>query len=78
MRDVLVTTVNESYELELRSVTCPTRLLWGERDTEVPVAVAEEAMRLLPDARLRVLPGIGHHVTTIAPDEVRSEIEELL
>ncbi len=78
MRDVLVMVVNESYEHVLPTIECPTRLLWGARDTEVPVSIAEAALDLMPRARLRVLPDVGHHVPSLVPDAVRAELLEML
>ena len=40
-----------------RRSTCPTLLLWADEDRLHPLAIAEEALDLLPDAQLRVLPG---------------------
>ena len=37
----------------------PVLLLWADRDPLYPLRVAEEALRLLPDAQLRVLAGTG-------------------
>jgi pimeloyl-ACP methyl ester carboxylesterase len=37
----------------------PVLLLWSDRDALYPVAVAEEALALLPDGHLRVLPSTG-------------------
>ena len=37
----------------------PTLLLWADEDRLHPLAIAEEALGLLPDAQLRVLPGTG-------------------
>jgi pimeloyl-ACP methyl ester carboxylesterase len=37
----------------------PVLLLWADRDPLYPLAAAEEALRLLPNAQLRVLPGTG-------------------
>lgn len=37
----------------------PVLLLWADNDRLHPVASAEEALRLLPDGQLRVLPGTG-------------------
>lgn len=81
MRDILVKVVNESYEDQLASVMSATTLLWGERDREVPVAIAERALGLLRasgvDASLEVLDGIGHHVPIEAPDALRRVIDSL-
>ncbi|NIA24279.1 MAG: alpha/beta fold hydrolase [Gammaproteobacteria bacterium] len=78
MRDILVTAVNETYEDLLPKIECPTRLVWGSEDDEVPVRVAEAAAELLPNAHLRVVPDAGHHLLIRAPEIVRAEILELL
>ncbi len=70
MRDVLVATVVESYEDELRSVRCPINLLWGDADTVAPLAVAEAAAACSTFARVEVLHGTGHFVPTEAPEQV--------
>lgn len=75
MRDVLVAAVHESYEPELTRVRVPVTMVWGADDTEVPVAVAEEAKEVLEGAELIVLEGIGHFVPTSAPEALRAAIE---
>jgi pimeloyl-ACP methyl ester carboxylesterase len=40
-------------------VACPTLLLWADEDPVHPLSIAEEALDLLPDALLRVLPQTG-------------------
>jgi pimeloyl-ACP methyl ester carboxylesterase len=52
----------------------PTLLLWGEADRVVPIWVAEEMERRLPDARLEVLTECGH----IPPEEKPRESLEIL
>jgi pimeloyl-ACP methyl ester carboxylesterase len=42
-----------------RLIDVPVLLLWADEDPAHPLAVAEEALDLLPDAILRVLPGTG-------------------
>jgi pimeloyl-ACP methyl ester carboxylesterase len=41
------------------SITAPTLLLWADSDRIHPLAGAQEALDLLPDAQLRVLSGCG-------------------
>lgn len=71
MRDILVKVVNESYEDQLALIDAPVSLIWGENDTEVPVAVADKALALLPNASLEVLAGVGHFVPLERPDVIR-------
>jgi pimeloyl-ACP methyl ester carboxylesterase len=52
----------------LSRVTCPTLLVWGERDYLVPPAHADVLLNALPDARLVRLPGAGHVPMEDRPD----------
>lgn len=49
-------------------------LVWGDRDVATPLAQAEKLKRILPNARLTVIPGVGHfpHV------EARAAVVEAL
>jgi pimeloyl-ACP methyl ester carboxylesterase len=56
----------------LSSISCPTLLLWGDRDPISPVAVGERLLALIPDARLRIVQGGAHdlartHAEVLAP-----------
>ncbi|MCB0547655.1 MAG: alpha/beta hydrolase [Phaeodactylibacter sp.] len=45
---------------ELRAVSTPTLLIWGEDEAFFPVVHGERAARLIPGARLEVISGAGH------------------
>jgi pimeloyl-ACP methyl ester carboxylesterase len=79
MRDVLVISVNESYEEELVHLEVPVTLLWGEADREVPLDVATRASALIETTHtLQSLQGIGHLVPTEAPGELASVVGALV
>jgi len=79
LREILVATVNESYEDELGVWHGPTSLLWGADDREVPVAVAERAQLLLgPASSLELLEGVGHLTPTEAPAALAAAAEALV
>jgi pimeloyl-ACP methyl ester carboxylesterase len=44
----------------LSSIGCPTTVVAGEEDAIIPLADHESLARAIPDARLLVLPGVGH------------------
>ncbi len=44
----------------LASIHIPTLLVWGRQDAYFPVAIAEEVVEKLPDARLHVFDRCGH------------------
>jgi pimeloyl-ACP methyl ester carboxylesterase len=82
MRDILVRVVNETYEPQLKMLRDRVLLLWGENDHEVPVAVAEKALRIIKQAggtaELEVLAGVGHLVPTQAPEAITRVLAEEL
>lgn len=78
MRDVLVATVNESYESELAHISAPAIFVWGELDTDVPVAVAQRAAALVRGtSSVREFAGRGHLVPLDNPDALVQAAEEL-
>ncbi|WP_439598580.1 alpha/beta fold hydrolase [Falsiroseomonas sp.] len=70
--------VLERPEPLLARITAPTLLLWGAEDRMVPVANAQEYLRALPDARLVVLPGLGHVPMEEAPAAAAAPLRAFL
>ncbi len=61
MRPTMVKVLGEDWRDALANVSVPTLLIYGKKDEDVPIAVAETAMQALPEgARLVVLEGAGH------------------
>ena len=75
---MLVATVNESYEDQLRAISCPVELVWGDNDDAAPAEIAARAEAMLVDAQLTLLPDVGHFVPTVAPRELRAAIDRRL
>lgn len=44
----------------LHRISCPVQIVWGKDDAMLPLAYAEEFKRLIPGARLEVIPSCGH------------------
>jgi pimeloyl-ACP methyl ester carboxylesterase len=79
MRDVVVASVNESYQDVVSLQSVPVTLVWGELDDVVSVDVASRSLELLKSPhRLVILPGIGHLLPTQAPDELATIVLEAL
>jgi len=68
LRDILVATVNESYEPELGRIAVPTTMVWGEDDHDVPLSSASRAAALLRvPPTVDVVSNCGHLVPTTQP-----------
>lgn len=56
----------------------PVLLLHGAKDPAIPLDWARDAASWLPDARLDVLPGLGHLAHEEAPDQIAARIAAYL
>ena len=73
MRDVLVASVNESYEPELARLAMPVTFVWGSATSRCRVDVRDERRRRWSQATTdaaRTAAGIGHLVPLEAPREL--------
>lgn len=56
----------------------PTMVVWGGRDTLVPVGAAATMARAMPDALVRVIPGAGHVPMLDSPVEITTLLRDFL
>jgi pimeloyl-ACP methyl ester carboxylesterase len=72
--------IRELGELEraIPSVQRPVLLLADPQDALVPIDTGRRLARALPDARLQLVPGAGHHLPRRAPDAVADAITAFL
>lgn len=62
----------------LGGLDLPVLFLVGDRDRAVPPATSEDVARLMPDARVAHLPGLGHLAHEEAPGEVAARIADFV
>jgi pimeloyl-ACP methyl ester carboxylesterase len=62
----------------LERITCPTAVVWGDRDRYIPFSTARELTDRIPDATLTRLAGADHYVMEERPEEVTAALLELL
>ena len=77
MRDILVSAVNDDMSEILQKLNSPIYLIWGDKDKEVPLRVAQEALGMLNDSRLFVLKDVGHNPFINKSNEVMEIIKDL-
>lgn len=78
MREILVKVVAESYETHLASIQCPIRLVWGDDDSETPLAVAMQAASRWDHIELVVCHGAGHLTPLTIPNELRAAVKGMM
>jgi pimeloyl-ACP methyl ester carboxylesterase len=62
----------------LPRLTCPTLVIHGERDLQVPLQAAHLLADAIPNARLDVVAGAGHGAMNELPDEIAARISDFL
>ena len=68
----------DALEHAIGSVRVPVLVLADPRDTIVPFETARRLVRALPDARLQLVEGAGHHLPRRAPEAVADAIVAFL
>jgi 3-oxoadipate enol-lactonase len=58
----------------LREIECPTLLLTGEVDRLCPSSEAADMQSRIPEAKLEILPGVGHFSAIEAPEEFAKRV----
>lgn len=70
--------LHEDLSNDLKRLTVPVLLLWGDCDTISPLAVGERLLSLLPNAQLRVVHGGEHDLAQVYAPAVAPLIEQFL
>lgn len=78
LRKTLVSLVNTDLRDILHNITCPTLLVWGDKDTATPIADAKIIESLIPDAGLCVLEGTGHYSFCEKPYQAHAILKSFL
>ena len=78
MREILKNIVRENIIIELGNLSCPTLILWGEKDTATPLKDAYKMRELIPDSKLITFPDRGHHLPLESPQQVAHHIKEFI
>ena len=61
LRKILVEHVNLDITEEVKKITCPTLIVWGTNDSEVPISDAYELEKLISDAGVVEYEGCTHY-----------------
>jgi pimeloyl-ACP methyl ester carboxylesterase len=68
----------ENPEPQLKHITAPTLLIWGERDGMIPFTNAQDYLRAIPGSRLVAFPDLGHIPQEEAPDRSLAPVRQFL
>ena len=78
LRKTMVNVVNTDVRHLLSEISSPTLLIWGENDTDTPLANAQKIEKLIPDCGLCTIKGAGHFSFLEKPFETHAILESFL
>ena len=70
VRQLLAVMADPDRSAEVARIRCPTLIIHGADDPLVPVGAARHLAKLLPHARLEILPRMGHYLPASALPEL--------
>jgi len=63
---------------ELNRITVPTLIIWGDKDTTIPLGDQETLLKRIRGSRLLVYPGAGHALYWEEPSHIASDIQAFI
>lgn len=78
MQKIFLKVINEDVRQLAASITIPTLLIWGENDTETPVADGEIFHEKISGSKFVVIADAGHFTYLDQPEKVTAEIKTFL
>jgi pimeloyl-ACP methyl ester carboxylesterase len=78
MREIFLKTISYDQTSLLKQISCPTLIIHGDADREMPIEYAYIFHREIPSATLQIMKGIGHFPFQDQPQQVAGYIKEFL
>ncbi|MBI5220860.1 MAG: alpha/beta hydrolase [Candidatus Liptonbacteria bacterium] len=78
LQQTFVRVIEEDLTNYLPDISCPTLILWGDRDTETPLSAGQQMAAMIPQATLSVLPCAGHASFLDQPEKFRDLLLEFI
>lgn len=77
-RQFMAVMADPDRSAEVATIRCPTLILHGADDPLIPVAAAHHLKRLLPQARLEIIDGLGHYLPADKLPRIARAVVEFL
>lgn len=69
LKETFVNTVNEDLTENMKRISQPTLIIWGENDKETPLSDAQKMRSLIVNSKLQILGSAGHFSFLDQPEE---------
>lgn len=77
-RDIFKKTIRQDFRHQLPKIKAPTLVVWGRKDTYVPVRYGKKIHTLIPNAQLQIIEKGGHGLHIHNKNELKKHILDFL
>ena len=78
MRKIFIKTVNQNLRPLLTKIKIPVFIIWGDKDTTLPVSQAKIFKKEIKNATVRIVWGAGHDPHLQKPEQFLSVLNDIL
>ncbi len=75
---LLLPNYSNSVSSDLKTMGKPTLIIWGEKDAQIPLKLAQRLHREIPESRLVIVPEAGHMVLFDASPQVADALSDFI
>ena len=75
---LLLPSYSNSVSSDLKTMGIPTLIIWGEKDAQFPLKLAQRLHREIPESRLVIIPEAGHMILFDAPQAVADALTDFI
>lgn len=75
---LLLSNYSNSVSSDLKTMGKPTLIIWGEKDTQIPLKFAQRLHREIPESRLVIIPEAGHMILLDASQQVADALSDFI
>ncbi len=75
---LLLPNYSNSVASDLKTMGKPTLIIWGEKDAQFPLKLAQRLHREIVESRLVIVPEAGHMILFDAPEQVASALADFV
>ena len=70
--------IREDLTANLKKITIPTLILWGEEDRYTPLNQAYQLKKLIKNSKLKIFPRIGHSLPLKKPKDIFNHLNKFI
>lgn len=78
MTEIYVNTINEDLTEDMKKITSPTLIVFGDQDTATPPEFGERTHSLIPNSQFQILKNAGHFSFLDKSEEFESQLIDFI